>query len=420
MSSRIDMAELMAEKRRQTIYWWRKQPIGISTYDAALQRAEFAYEHYDHISVAFSGGKDSTAVLNVTLEVARRRGALPLEVQFLDEEGITTETVEYIRRVIDTGEIAMEWYCLPVTHRNACSATHPWWYPWAPEEEERWVRPLPAEAITHTDLPGYTDPGPHGDGGERNRPTWPELSRWIYEQRSGRTACLMGIRSDESMTRFKAVSNNRRENFVIPVSAKVDKVYPIYDWSTQDVWTAPRIHGWDHNLTYDVMEMAGIPPTVQRLAPPFGDEPSKNLWMWSVCFPDIWEKLCLRVPGAGTAARYASTELYAHKGLPARPAGVEWPDFIRQVIQRHEDPNERALVANKLQEFIRRHYNKTDEPILDVPHPMTGLSWPYLLMIAVRGDLKERRQASMPYPKTQAEADRYYDALDEQRAAGAR
>ena len=42
--------------------------------------------------------------------------------------------------------------------------------------------------------------------------------------------------------------------------------------------------------------------------------------------------------------------------------------------------------------FIRQHKNKTDEPLMiKSPHPISGISWNFLLKIAMRGDSKQRK-----------------------------
>jgi predicted phosphoadenosine phosphosulfate sulfurtransferase len=259
---------------------WGKQGEGRDVYQAALARTRFAYDNFDHVFVSFSGGKDSTAVLNVALDVARERDALPLHVVFFDEECISLETVEYAERVRALPEVTFDWYCLPVRHRNACSADEPFWFPWAPEAEDRWVRPLPDGAIT--DLDGF----PMAPDDRYDIPTVCE--RLLWRRHPGVTAGLLGIRADESITRRKAVSNKRHENYVIPTgNPRYAKVYPVYDWRTVDIWTAPKLLGWDYNITYDLMEMAGIKAGSQRCAPPFGEEPMQNLWMWATCFPDL-------------------------------------------------------------------------------------------------------------------------------------
>jgi predicted phosphoadenosine phosphosulfate sulfurtransferase len=49
-----------------------RRPVDADVYTLALERSAYTFEHFDHVAVSFSGGKDSTAVLNVALEVARR------------------------------------------------------------------------------------------------------------------------------------------------------------------------------------------------------------------------------------------------------------------------------------------------------------------------------------------------------------
>ena len=164
----------------------------------ARERIAHVYDLHDHVAVSLSGGKDSTIILNLTLDEARKRGRLPLRVVFFDEECIYTENIDYIRRVAANPDIALEWYCLPVKHRNACSSEQPYWSPWAPEDRAKWVRLLPDEAITT--LPGYdfTDP--------EHRKSIPEISGLLFPPHLGNCAFILGIRADESITRRRAVA----------------------------------------------------------------------------------------------------------------------------------------------------------------------------------------------------------------------
>lgn len=56
-------------------------------YQAALERIEYIYNNFDTVVVSFSGGKDSTAVLNVAYQVAEKLGKLPLNVIFFRRGG---------------------------------------------------------------------------------------------------------------------------------------------------------------------------------------------------------------------------------------------------------------------------------------------------------------------------------------------
>jgi len=121
--------------------------------------------------------------------------------------------------------------------------------------------------------------------------------------------------------------------------------------------------------------------------------------MYAECFPDVWERMVDRVPGVGAAYRYARTELYGYGARPEKPTGMPWPDFIIHYVRQHEGAA--AKVATRLQDVIARHYRQTSQPIAPkAVHPDTGLSWDFLLMLAMRGDFKERKQ---PKHKTRSD-----------------
>ena len=48
----------------------KKQKVDKSVLDLAYERLNSVFDHFDTVSVSFSGGKDSTVCLNLTLEVA--------------------------------------------------------------------------------------------------------------------------------------------------------------------------------------------------------------------------------------------------------------------------------------------------------------------------------------------------------------
>ncbi|WP_128381260.1 DUF3440 domain-containing protein [Streptomyces cavernae] len=370
-----------------------RKHLSVDVYTLALERTAYILDNHDRVQVMFSGGKDSTAVLNVALEVAhsdpRFERHLPLSTIFFDEEAIPQETADYVARTFARPDIAGEWYCLPVQHRNACSRTHPYWWPWAPEDEERWCRPLPEQAITN--IPGFQ--------------VWPQEARMTIPEMAGllappphTTASLMGIRAQESITRLRAVSKKAVDNYIIKATGKTArgnlfKAYPVYDWRHEDVWAGPRVHGWDYNHAYDLLEMAGVGISIQRCSPAFGEEPLQKLYTYAQCFPDVWAKMCERVPGVGAAYRYALTELYAYRDRPDKPDGMPWQDFISHYLHKFR-PKEAASVAERIKKEIASHYRRTNSPLVyKAMHPISGLCWHFLLTIAMRGDFKNRKQA---------------------------
>ena len=51
-----------------------------NVYEAAKDRIRFVYREFKNVVVNFSGGKDSTVVLHLALEVAEETGRLPVNV----------------------------------------------------------------------------------------------------------------------------------------------------------------------------------------------------------------------------------------------------------------------------------------------------------------------------------------------------
>lgn len=371
----------------------KKKQIETNVYDAAIARINTLYDRFDKVVVSFSGGKDSTVCLNLCLQVARERGKLPLDVYFWDEEAIHPETIEYVQRVASSPDVRFKWLCIPVKHRNACSRKQPYWHPWNPAERDKWIRPMPDNAIRVMD--GFT----WGD-------QIPELAHKVYGPEHGTVADVRGIRADESLRRYRSVAaravdnwiNSPRDGYSYPVS-------PIYDWTSLDVWVAPRLFGWDHNRAYDLMLKAGVPPSDQRVCPPYGEEPLSGLWIYAVCWPDMWHKMIARVHGAATAGRYAQTELYGY-GKIDKPQGLTWREWTYSQLDLYPDEYKKIIAAN-LVTLIREHKKKSNRPIPEVePDLLTGLSWKFLAMIVNRGDLKGRRSRQMTINATNARAKR--------------
>lgn len=353
-----------------------------SVYDAAIARIHLLYDRFDAVVVSFSGGKDSTVCLNLALQVAAERNRLPLDVCFVDEEAITPETVEYVERVRLRDDIKLKWVCLPVKHRNACSRSQPHWHPWLEADRDKWVRKMPGWAITINDVLGFKMSMSQAD-----------ITPLLYGPELGSVAEIRGIRAQESIRRLQSVTRRETDNWIFqnPINGYFHPTSPIYDWDTEAVWTAPYKFGWDTNKTYDILALAGVPPSLQRCTPPFGEEPLQKLWTYSVCWSELWHKMINRVEGAATAGRYALTDLYG-TAPKEPPPGMSWKDWCYSLLDLYP-PDIKRQVAASIIEYIRCHRVKTKRPIPDVESdPASGLSWKWLCQIISRGDLKGRKQ----------------------------
>jgi predicted phosphoadenosine phosphosulfate sulfurtransferase len=346
--------------------------------EAAIERTAYLFKSFDKVSVSFSGGKDSTACLHLALDEATRRNRLPLRVIFIDEEVITPPTVEYVARVREWPGVALEWYCIPVQHRNACSNVQPWWRCWDPEIPQLWVRDRPSYAIT--DHPKFT-----------LGMTMPEFGLSIVDRNE---VCIQGIRTQESMRRYRALTAKINDNFIARKHGKAFG-YPIYDWMSTDVWRLVREGGFDYNATYDIYNRTRLYNELlgQRVCAPFGEEPLRGAWKYAECFPELHHKMLYRVPGAATAWRYGNSELY--NSAKGKPDGMTWEEFCELQLANYPENSQRE-VRNAVRFAIDQHGKKTPDPIPEEKaHVLSGCSWKFLATIAIKGDLKGRTGQSM-------------------------
>lgn len=389
-------------------------------WEASVDRTRQLFHRFDEVFVSFSGGKDSTAMLLVALEAARLEGIPVVKVWHWDEEAIPFEVEDYVRRVAARPDVDLDWLCLPIAGRNACSVEEPLWYPWAPEVEDLWIRPMPPEAINESDPPEWWKPFV---GHPELRPGIAMTNSLYATTRRGTVCALVGNRADESLRRRSIILRRPGEDSYITHQKEYGAknfflAYPVYDWSTTDIWTVIGRQNADYCTYYDQMEMLGVPRADQRLGPPYAEEPLGRLWTYKQLDPNLWDKMSKRVAGANTASMYGRTVLYGYgegddQAITRRP-GMTWEDMITEAILAHDEGPPRQWVAQWVGQFISLHYRKTVDPILEVPHPITAVSWPWLYRLALRGDMRKRREPpySTDYKIFKTRLKRYNLALE--------
>lgn len=76
-----------------------KRPIGVSVLDAARQRISWTFDTFERVYLSFSAGKDSTVLLHLVVDEARKRGR-KFGVLIVDLEAQYKLTMDHARACV--------------------------------------------------------------------------------------------------------------------------------------------------------------------------------------------------------------------------------------------------------------------------------------------------------------------------------
>lgn len=304
----------------------------IDVLTAARERISWTFDNFERIYVSFSAGKDSSVMLHLVEDEARKRGRR-FGLLMVDLEGQYRVTIDYAeRRFAELEDITDQyWVALPIILRNAVSVYEPRWVCWDPEQRAAWIREQPERAVVDPEAFPWFTPGMEFEE------FVPEFGEWYAQGET--TACLVGIRADESLNRFRTIASTSKETrdgrqWTSKVTDSVYNVYPIYDWRTQDIWT---YHGKNpdkpYNRLYDLMAMAGLKISQMRICQPYGDDQRRGLWLFHLIEPETWGRVVARVSGANSGALYVqeSGNMTGYRRI-SKPDGHTWKSFAKLLV----------------------------------------------------------------------------------------
>lgn len=312
-----------------------KKYLDKNVYDAANERMEYIFNKFDRVYLSFSGGKDSGVMLNIAIDYMRKHNVKKkLGIMILDNEANYEYSLEFMHRILlrNLDILDIYWCCLPITLPCTVSSYMTEWQCWGIKDEKRWIRPMPK-------YPYIVNIHNHKfDFFKENMSYdefWDSFGDWYSQGKL--TACMIGIRADESLNRFRAIFNDRKimldgKCWTKKKHLKTDNVYnvyPIYDWRTEDIWVGNAKMCWDYNHLYDVFYMAGLTVAQMRVASPFMSESKSSLNLYRVIDPHVWQTLCARVQGANFVATYGKQLNYHSFKLPP---GHTWKSFVKFLL----------------------------------------------------------------------------------------
>ena len=364
--------------------------LGIDVLTASKERIKWAFDNFEKICISFSGGKDSTVMTHLVMEEAIKRNR-KVALLFIDWEIQYKLTIEHVQHIYDMYKdyIIPYWVALPLLTDNACSMYEPEWISWDKAKENLWTRKPPKIAITDENyFPFYY----YKITFEEFVPLFGE---WYGEGKS--TACFVGIRTRESLNRYRALTNKKKNKyqdkmFTTCVTDNVYNVYPIYDWSAEDDWKYFGKTKKPYNKLYDRFFQAGLTLHQMRVDEPFGDTTRRSLWLYQIIEPETWGKMVLRVNGANSGSLYSrdNGNILGNRSITL-PKGHTWQsfsNFLLDTMPKKTAEHYKTKIAVYIKWYMNRGYvdgipdevDKQMEKQNDVP------SWRRICQTLLRND----------------------------------
>lgn len=335
----------------------------MNVYQAAQERIHYIFDHFENIYVSLSGGKDSGVMANMAIDIARHRGR-KITLLYIDMEAMYKHTIDFVEKIFleNMDVIIPHWICLPMRTTNSVSMYEPWWTFWDHKKEERWVRQMP----THSFVINQRNHNfPFVKQGLTFETFILEYAKW--QSQFGKTACLVGIRQDESLNRWRAINRTdvaryNDQQHSVQVAKNVFNFYPIHDWHVKDIWTYNGKFNKPYNCVYDLMQLAGVTLHKMRICEPFGDEQKAGLNLFRIIEPETWAKLLDRVSGANFGNIYCNTKATGYQSVQL-PKGHTWKSYTKFLLATLPEDT-RDQYDSKFFKFIQ-YWRKHGSPLTE-------------------------------------------------------
>jgi len=377
--------------------------------DATMERYDLIFSSFDNVYFSVSGGKDSSVMLQLAARKAREHGK-QIDILFIDLEAQYKATIDHVNELLfsECKDVirTIYWVCLPVSLRNAVSILQPKWTCWDEKDRDKWVRDMPDESVNITNCPWDWF---------RYQMEFEEFiilfAEW-YSQKHGLSAAGIGIRSDESLNRFRTIINVDKERWqdygwTTRVKLRQNPIdcynfFPLYDWRTEDIWGAVSKLNLKFNEIYELMYKNGLSIHEQRRCQPYGDDQRNGLDQFKAFEPETWEKVLNRVNGVNFGNIYARTSLLGNL-KSEKPEHMTWEQYTVFLLEsiRIYAPELEQHYYDKIKTFMKwweekkgvlvKNYNDYAESKFETAGPDRQPTWRRIARAIEKNDFWMKR-----------------------------
>jgi len=317
----------------------------------AKKRLAHVYDMFDNVVLMFSGGKDSSAVLELMRQYQEEHDLGPVEAIFSDEEVLPYSNIAFLEEIRHEPWLNLHWQCYKrIDERYILGSfrSHVRW----DENDHELMRPIPEWAETLADFGLSTDLIVGPDSGVN----MDDLNASRYK---GSVAFLTGIRASESLVRYRSVVNKLNENYICRIEgnarSQVRLAKVIYDWEENDVLKFLKESNFPLCSFYDAQELAG---SSLRIGPPLGGA-SKRIGLLKEMEPEFYEQILASYPDMAVQERY-----WHEFDMPALVAQYSGDGFngVLRYIRDHvpEGPGKKRAIK-RYRMYRAMHDNRPDE-----------------------------------------------------------
>ena len=304
--------------------------IGVDVLTEAKNRIHHVISSFDELVCAFSGGKDSLVIIHLVREVYDElRMTQPVKVIFRDEELIPEDVIQFVLDVqADTKRFDLTYFAVPMVSEKYLLGKKYEYIQW--DNNREWIRPKPKSAITTTGL--------------KKPMSQYEMDKFCIQGLKGKVAMVNGIRSDESLVRFRSCINKRNENYINATESKnVKLVKPIFDWSENDVFKYFYDKKISYCAIYDIQKWNG---QQLRVSTPLHAETAKELHKLKTSYPTFYEQVMDIFPEMITHEKYfKDLDRYAVMNRYPR----SWRGIHLYIKENITDPKMRASAFKRVE-----------------------------------------------------------------------